>query len=236
MPYVNLRLSCTRCGAGFSAHRPTQKFCSKRCASLDRAPTPAPCTVASCDRVAHAQGWCDLHYRRWKRTGSADGRATLAQRVHKFTRRTDGCWEWIGWLDSKGYGRIKLGRTTSTGAHRASYEMLVGPIPPGPAGTSWSELVALLRQPWRKAAACRGKPIDLFVPKSIRSPTDEARAICAGCPVTAECRAEAERTGDEGIWGGVDERERRAERRQASSALAVPGRQPAGVGLQLDRV
>jgi hypothetical protein len=35
-----------------------------------------------------------------------------------------GCWRWTGFIDRKGYGRIgpRL-------AHRATYELLVGPIP-----------------------------------------------------------------------------------------------------------
>lgn len=37
-----------------------------------------------------------------------------------------GCWMWMGFVDAKGYGR-----TRKTGAHRAGYEVLVGPIPDG---------------------------------------------------------------------------------------------------------
>lgn len=42
----------------------------------------------------------------------------------------DGCWPWIAGKFIDGYGNIRYnGR--STGAHRVSYERLVGPIPPG---------------------------------------------------------------------------------------------------------
>jgi hypothetical protein len=40
------------------------------------------------------------------------------------------CWPWTGYHDRKGYGRIsREGR--SAGAHRAAYELAIGPIPDG---------------------------------------------------------------------------------------------------------
>jgi hypothetical protein len=39
-----------------------------------------------------------------------------------------GCWWWTGALDTKGYGRILIGRSAQR-AHRVAYELLVGPIP-----------------------------------------------------------------------------------------------------------
>lgn len=41
-----------------------------------------------------------------------------------------GCWEWRAVRDSHGYGSIKV-NGTHRGAHRVSYELLVGPIPAG---------------------------------------------------------------------------------------------------------
>ncbi|MEU4967832.1 HNH endonuclease signature motif containing protein [Streptomyces smyrnaeus] len=40
------------------------------------------------------------------------------------------CWEWTGELSEKGYGRTQR-KGRYTGAHRAVYEHLVGPIPEG---------------------------------------------------------------------------------------------------------
>ena len=44
--------------------------------------------------------------------------------------KTDGCWEWQGAFDAKGYGRIAVdGKEVR--AHRFSYELANGPIPSG---------------------------------------------------------------------------------------------------------
>ena len=42
-----------------------------------------------------------------------------------------GCWEWIGTLDSNGYGLFTIGERKKLKAHRFSYENFVGPIPEG---------------------------------------------------------------------------------------------------------
>jgi hypothetical protein len=44
--------------------------------------------------------------------------------------REDGCWIWTASLDRSGYGRFFFSSPTRL-AHRASYELLVGPIPDG---------------------------------------------------------------------------------------------------------
>lgn len=41
-----------------------------------------------------------------------------------------GCWEWYGALNNYGYGSIRVNKIR-VGAHRASYEVFVGPIPKG---------------------------------------------------------------------------------------------------------
>lgn len=70
---------------------------------------------------------------------------------------------------------------------------------------------------WRDRAACRGKPNWLFfdhdqethAEKTEREAT--AKAICAVCPVTAECLEDGKNL--EGIWGGLTAAERRGRRR-----------------------
>ena len=52
--------------------------------------------------------------------------------------------------------------------------------------------------------ACRGADPELFFPGPGQS-ADQAKAICASCPVRAECLALAHANGERfGVWGGVD--------------------------------
>jgi hypothetical protein len=53
-------------------------------------------------------------------------RAKFWARVNK----TDACWLWTGAISTEGYGRITWDYR-NTGAHRVSYQELVGPIPDG---------------------------------------------------------------------------------------------------------
>jgi WhiB family redox-sensing transcriptional regulator len=78
-------------------------------------------------------------------------------------------------------------------------------------------------QPWRTEAACRGAAMSLFFPDpGADVAVREAKAICARCPVMAECRAHALRSpGERGIWGGLTEQDRhkaRQERRKGEAA------------------
>ena len=62
---------------------------------------------------------------------------------------------------------------------------------------------------WRQRAACRGIDPNVFYPAS-DDEADEAKSICADCPVREACLeyALANRERD-GVWGGATERERR---------------------------
>ena len=73
---------------------------------------------------------------------------------------------------------------------------------------------------WVKYAACRRPGVDpeLFFPVSESGPAARqvaaAKAICARCPVAADCRAWALRAGEPaGIWGGTTPTERQLLRR-----------------------
>ena len=61
-------------------------------------------------------------------------------------------------------------------------------------------------------AACASADPDLFFPRDQRDPRNsEAKRVCARCPVKGECLEYSFATREEfGIWGGVDEWERRA--------------------------
>ena len=45
--------------------------------------------------------------------------------------KTDGCWKWSGCKDPNGYGRHAVEHSKQMLAHRYSYVLHVGPIPPG---------------------------------------------------------------------------------------------------------
>ena len=85
--------------------------------------------------------------------------------------------------------------------------------------------VALTRTSWELHAACRGSEAGLFMPPIGRESPDErgareraAKDICAQCPVVSECLEYALRVQEPiGIWGGLNEVERR--RRDAAARL-----------------
>jgi WhiB family transcriptional regulator, redox-sensing transcriptional regulator len=72
---------------------------------------------------------------------------------------------------------------------------------------------------WESAAACRGADPEVFFPPSSATPeaseVRRAKAICARCPVRLPCRLEGLRHEQlAGVWGGLTETERQAERAQ----------------------
>jgi WhiB family transcriptional regulator, redox-sensing transcriptional regulator len=80
---------------------------------------------------------------------------------------------------------------------------------------------------WRARALCRDEDPELFFPIGTSGPAllqiAEAKAVCARCPVRAECLAEALETGqDYGVWGGLSEDERRSLKRENARTRAQP--------------
>jgi len=75
-----------------------------------------------------------------------------------------------------------------------------------------------LEDVWQAKAACRGPNTALFFPPSHFERKDDkearenkAKAICATCPVKRPCLEYALRIKEpHGIWGGLNELERRA--------------------------
>jgi hypothetical protein len=58
----------------------------------------------------------------------------ITSRLDAYTNRTETCWLWTASLDTSGYGllnRTVAGKHTTLRAHRYSYLLHVGPIPPG---------------------------------------------------------------------------------------------------------
>lgn len=80
---------------------------------------------------------------------------------------------------------------------------------------------------WRTHAACQTADPDLFFPTgdlaAARIAAEHAKRICRACPVTQQCLAWALKTRqDAGVWGGMDERERRnLHRRQVRSGRST---------------
>jgi len=66
---------------------------------------------------------------------------------------------------------------------------------------------------WTTDALCAQVDPDLFYPES-GAPNRDAKRVCAGCEVRAECLAYALAHRERfGVWGGTTERERRRMRR-----------------------
>lgn len=82
------------------------------------------------------------------------------------------------------------------------------------------------RLEWRRGAACRNLPGELFFPAGAKASAIEetaaAKAVCAGCDVRSLCLEFALSTRQEfGVWGGTDEDERRRIWRGAKLAPAA---------------
>lgn len=72
---------------------------------------------------------------------------------------------------------------------------------------------------WRDDAACEKEDPELFFPVGVSGPaqaqTAQAKAVCHRCTVASDCLDYALRTGtNDGVFGGLDETERRALRRR----------------------
>jgi WhiB family redox-sensing transcriptional regulator len=74
---------------------------------------------------------------------------------------------------------------------------------------NWSALDGLDQPDWQERALCAQTDPEAFFPEKGGS-TREAKRICAGCEVRAECLEYALAFDERfGIWGGLSERERR---------------------------
>jgi WhiB family redox-sensing transcriptional regulator len=93
---------------------------------------------------------------------------------------------------------------------------------PGPAGTPHDDDEDVLVRPWwHRQAACAGYPIEWWFPTR-GEPTDQAKRICATCPVLGPCR-EAGYRERFGVWGGVSARGRRRLRVAAQATARLEG-------------
>lgn len=91
------------------------------------------CVFDGCDRPLDnhgARGLCAKHYARERNAGNLDRytRITREQQFRAMTEDVGGCWMWKGHVAKSGYGLTSMGDRTVS-AHRAAYELFVGPIP-----------------------------------------------------------------------------------------------------------
>lgn len=81
----------------------------------------------------------------------------------------------------------------------------------------WGDTMAIAQLEWSEAAACRGSEGSLFFSPEASERKEErlerelvAKRICTGCAVREDClNAALERHEPHGIWGGLNELERR---------------------------
>jgi WhiB family transcriptional regulator, redox-sensing transcriptional regulator len=77
---------------------------------------------------------------------------------------------------------------------------------------------------WQRDGLCHEYPLATFYPERGQT-AEEARGICARCPVAFECLSYALETfsdfEDCGIWGGTSPKERKAMRRSQREAKAA---------------
>lgn len=98
--------------------------------------SPDPCSFAGCSGKRHARRLCNGHYR--QQLLGQDLRPlqqylsaavfTIADVFAMYVIEQDGCWGWSGGISAEGYSEFSLGGQ-QVYAHRASYEIHVGPIP-----------------------------------------------------------------------------------------------------------
>lgn len=107
------------------------------------------CAIEDCGRTTFCRGWCASHYRRWQQhgdplagppirayTGHLPRGASVEERFWSKVDDSAGpfaCWRWIGALNPgpSNYGVMAMSDKRREYAHRISYELSMGTIPPG---------------------------------------------------------------------------------------------------------
>lgn len=94
----------------------------------------AVCSIDGCDRSdVVGRHMCGMHYSRWRKRGTTDDPtpSSLDRFMSKVDRSGPGeCWIWTGAKSNAGYGTVRIDYQQMP-AHRAAYELLVGPVPDG---------------------------------------------------------------------------------------------------------
>ena len=113
---------------------------------LNTYPSGTLCSHPGCERSATSRGLCKTHYGRLVTTGDVNkGRGhngrPLQERFWDHVNMEGPvikpdlgkCWRWTGKASPQGYGRLRVGdhRSRLVMAHRASWEIHIGPVPDG---------------------------------------------------------------------------------------------------------
>jgi hypothetical protein len=121
---------CARCALPFSSANRAQRFCSPECwyrsKSINAVRECARCFVTFVVKT-RGQRLCSRECR-----NLANGRPP-EQRFWAFVKKSDdsrACWEWQGNRNDSGHGRFSWDGHKNY-AHRFSYIIHIGPIPPG---------------------------------------------------------------------------------------------------------
>lgn len=94
------------------------------------------CSIAGCERSVYGHGWCNRHWKRWKRHGDplAGGSYLYATPEEAFKARTvrteSGHLIWKGARNRNGYGVTYVDGSAIL-AHRYAWTRANGPIPDG---------------------------------------------------------------------------------------------------------
>lgn len=146
--------TCKECNSPIIGRRPTAIYCSSKCNrrvvgrgwSAKRASrVTEPCSIDGCEKYSRSKGLCHRHYEYQRVYGRAlptiivgDDKARLLSKINQsgpiptYNKQLGPCWIWTGNVHpTTGYGHFVRKGVRTPLAHRASYELLVGPIPTG---------------------------------------------------------------------------------------------------------
>jgi hypothetical protein len=94
-----------------------------------------PCSFPGCVRDNRVRGLCGSHYRQQRLgrplTPLIGTDANIEARLWAGTRKDEGCWEWTGLCNHKGYGFMSM-RGKLVSVHRVSWWLHNGPVLGGP--------------------------------------------------------------------------------------------------------
>lgn len=103
----------------------------------------ATCSVDGCVDAVFGRGWCNKHWKKWRRYGDPLAGVFYLRglEVHeRFWTKVDRngptmshmdtvCWQWTDGVTHKGYGQFNAGKIVA--AHRYVYRLTYGSIPTG---------------------------------------------------------------------------------------------------------